>query len=1229
MAWTKIGKYKAYSDENIDKLVYEAMEKDYKSRIQNADILSLRDTNTGMKGPFPRWDPTHPERYSRPITVFDTETGANNEIIALGAVKVAYNNLTRQFETVDTYERYYQPTITKGRQWQEALAVHGLTPDIIHKLRKQQSRKGIQSYGKYYDAQEQIAFRNFFEGSILAGHNINNADIPWALGDYLPKSAGTIDTLIALENMRGRGGNKLDEVFKDITGKTMAQAGFGHHNAMADTYATAIVLNSLLNQKNETGASLRYILKHPGTHIAPTDTPDVFGESQISAGPYKGYLRSPEYYISKRNMQMDKRYDIFDPESKGLKEGYHIEKPYEGDTEDLVQDEALRSLEQCALPRSIDTSKMNAQFMGLVKGIRDSQVSLSQTLRDMEGALRINTVSSRPATLRFLSKFTTEDPEFVNNQRWMDAADALHIPTTDWSKYYKASQDFAKLTATDPMKGITNKIEKAYIQGKISKSQRDRVLGAEYGSMDIELSKSIERTKRRKEKEEKKEALRYESLSEYAGRLSREATPNEDTPGRARSAKRAERYLRHGRITQSQYDKIIGTYDNMDDALEKAAAKTALFTNALKNLSNVPIFDPERIVNAQIRGMSDTLGAAKGILPSYVMRPAGRAVDIISTMKRYNYAPLKAMGNVANAVGVSAPMIGSAIGTAVGGPMGGVVGGAIGGGVNLVTQVVGNTVEAQTNRKWYQAASNMNMLGMGFDIITMPIRALRSATTSLTKDFLRLGSFLKGVTFDGLSQMSQLGNPLTTLTGVSYSDYQGLERAETMLGLGKGSLNTMSEDFAKQMQLLYSTGQMNQRRVVASSMLGVFSDVYGPQGSLESTINNLMKKDLSPRDMALASEINSSLPQILQVMKDIGVTTLAQLKNPNLSRNMYFNPIRGPGEGGRRIWDASSGTYVNERTAFRQDAYEFGAFKGSMANTGMRVADRIWRSGGKDLANSVSNILDTFASGGSLKELWSSLKGLSVGGFSISDIWGKIRDGLDTLWSGNLLPKLAELVGTLGDIYLSGIDRLINTLAPLINTGLNALMNLKLTGNPVTGFSVEMQRGGIKDRSADVVWAKGWEHQFRDASKPFTMEDYLEEFRVGHLDAITYRDTNGKIQLFDARGKTAEEREQLYRNFKGTLAFRNYTDFTESIRATAHNATGLARSALSETLANAPEVIEAIAGSVKRMTQEVVTVVRLELVDASGKVRVVSGVGNSLTADGIKATVQSMQSRRN
>lgn len=1173
MPWIRIGKHRAYqSKKDIETIKWAlANDKDYTWRIEKEENISRRDAKVGMKSPFPMWDPSHPEQYSHPITVFDTETGANHEIIALGALKVALNNITKKFETIDTYERYYQPTDLLSPSWRESLAVHGLTPRILSKLRKQQGAK----YSLRYNAQEQIAFRKFFEGSILAGHNIDKADIPWALGDYLPDSTGTIDTLIAFENMRGRGGNKLDEVFKDVTGMSMERAGFGHHNALADTYATAVVLNALLTQKNDTGKSLQYILKHPYAHLSPVDNPDIFGPSQVSEGGYKSYLRSPSYYISRRNIMsnkpIDSRYDIRDPETGGLIEGYHEAKPYENELEDLAQDAVLRSLERDRdILRGTDTSKINAQFLELAKGIKASQQQLSRAITDMSGALRVNTASSRPATLRFLSKFVSDDPEFVNNQKWMDAAEALHIPTTEWSSYYKTSRDYAQ----------------------------------KMGTVD---------------------SLSFETMKDFAGRMNRERTENYNTPERLRTAKSADRLLRYGKLTNKLYTEVIGSYDNMDVALDKAVLKTEQFTSALHKLAEVPIFDPERIINAEAQGMSHTLGAAKGILPSFMLSPANRFVDIITTMKRHNYAPLKATGNIFNALGATTPVIGSMIGTAVGGPVGGAIGGAIGGGINLVTQVVGNTVEAQTNRKWYQASSTMNMLGMGVDLLTTPLKLLRQATHLLSKEFFRFGGFIKGFLNSGLGNMSQLGNPLTTLTGVTYSNYQGLELAEGALGLGKGTLNSMANDFANQRNLLYSTGQMNQQRVIASSMLGVFSEVYGNSGSLESTINALARRKLSPGEMSLTSQINSSLPQILQIMQDLGITNVGQLKNPGI-RGMYFNPITGPGESGRTIWDSSSRRRVDERTAFRQDAYEFGAFKGSISNSLMRVVDRIWRGGGKAAANTVSGALDVFASGGSFSELVNTLKGLKVGGSTIGEWWEKIKSGIGTLWHSSLLPSLLGVVQSLGNIYLTGIDKLINSLAPLINTGINTLLNTKVKGNLVNGFYLEVQKGGIQDFTADVKWAPGWEHQVR--SGPITAEDYLEDFRTGKLDAITFKDKKGRVQLFDARGKSEEERQRLYQQFKGSLQFLDYTDYTEGIRNTAHAATGAAKSALTELVTASPEIIEAIVGSVKQMTQEVVTTVKVELVDTTGRIRRAMGSGSSVEADGVRVSVNSMSNRR-
>lgn len=1271
-----IGNHKGFylDDKDLLSSLKEAGRQYVKEHTFNSDDIDFKDAHVNKKFLFKKWDSLHPENYARQqVTVFDTETGSNHEVISLGAIRLAFNKVTRQFEKVDAFERYYIPTVTNTRSWREAQAVHGLTPEILMKLRKQQKAK----YSKYYDLTERESFVNFFKGSVLAGHNIEKADIPWALGN-LPEGVGTIDTLTALINMRGRGGNKLGQAFKDVTGQTMAQAGLEAHNAMSDVQANVVLLNALLNLNNDTGKSLRYVLRHPGTHIVPTDNPDIFGPSQVAKGPFRGYLGDVNYYVSRRNLEMskkplDKRYDITDPETGSLKDGYHVEDvdSFIGDAEDAAQDAALQALLHGEAKRNVGPSnEMMVEMKAMMQELKNSATLFGQNLRDMTGALYVNTASSRPAKLRYLAKYVGEGGE-LPNETWVQEADSMHIPEADRSRMWQSSKNY-KYYIEDKANELKNaregrRISHAYERGLITADQKKDLLSNPNPLRMLDLEDAVywnkweasENKKRLKEKEEAqryKDELQFSELSTYADRLTRESKREEaDRNEYIKSGEKERKYRedlqfselstyadrlnrgskfeeafrlqssrdyakvqeakKKGLISSKQADELGKNLGYLDDSLDKAIDKTALWTSWLKQLSNIKPYDFGQIVRAEGEGMARTFKAAGGFLPQPLMSTGRYALDIINTKRRYDFTPWQKTQDITKALGITGSLIGGAIGTVfgpgagtvAGATAGGLIGGAIGGGINAGTQIVGNIWEGSVTRKWDQATMSMDMISLGTSLLTMPFKLLVTATNKLTKAFGGLTGFLRNFGINGLNNMASLGNPLSTLTGVKYSDYQGYEIAEGMLGLGKGALNGASEDFAKQMQLLYSTGQFNQQRMIASSMLGVFADVYGPTGSFESTVNSLAKRKLTASDMALASQINSSLPQILQVMKDIGATSLNQLKNPSF-RGMYYNPIKGPGEGGRRIWDASTGRYVDERTAFRQDAYEFGTVKSTFSNSFMRLTDRLWRSGGKTVVNSLGAAFDTFASGGSLKDFLGTVKNTTIGGSTVSEWWDKIKAGLDSLWSGNLIPKLLDIVKQLGGIYLDGVDKLINSLAPLLDKGLNALMNLRLKGDIVNGFSLTMNDGNIK--KARVENGDG---SFFDIDKPTQQE--LEPILKNGYPVSLYK--NGK--WVDIKGQKQLENE---------FAFDKYTDYTEGIKNTAHNATAAAKEAVGAVIQYTPEVVESIASSLKQMTQEVVTVVRLEVVDSNGRKREISGVGNSIDFGGVRATVQGMTSKR-
>lgn len=1184
----KIGSHNAYIDPEQSRLLKEYASdytKDYRHRMsESGDLLDVRDAKIGGKIPFKKWDPSHPERYSRPITIFDTETGHNDEILSLAAIKVVYNNFTRQLEFVDQYERYYHSKDTHSKSYREHLAVHGLTPKIIEKLRKQQARQQGLKYNEYYSPQEEINFREFFRGSILSGHNIAKADIPWALGDDVHESV--IDTLDALVNMRGRGGNKLDQAFRDITGMSMEQAGFSHHNALSDVFATGVVLNALMNMRNDTGSSIRYVLRHKGTSLAPTDTVDQWAPSQVISGHFKNYLRDTGYYISRRNVLMDDKVDITDPETGKFKEGYGYDQPNIDDAEDVAQEAVLRALESNRdLARTQSPDALSAQFMSLVKDVKATQQVLSQSLRDLSGSLNVHAYSARPAQVRFLSKFASTEG-WKENQAWLDAAQSLSIPSKLYPSYYKTSRDLylQNHPEFDPEPMRWNRFaeelkdwdwEEGLAHWNPNLEHHIRQTG-HFTDFGWELSDPY--NKQKALKEGVYERSRYEGY-DY----------NQNTQERLRIANQAEYMYKHGKITKSQYNDVISTYDNMGDALDEAVTKTEAWTSAIRKFSQIPLFNPDRLFSAYESGVNHVLGASRGVIPSPLLGILNRGADMVFQNNRYHYAPFKAADNIIKSTGLTAAGIGAGIGTLIAPGAGTLIGGAIGGLVQgtagLTTQIIGNVQEAKINRHYQQMSIGMQAYGIGIDLILMPFKLLHKATTSLTKSFLSLSGTLSGQ----INAMASLGNPLTTLTGVNYTKYQGLEIAEGMLGLGKGTLNRTIEDYAKQRELLYTTGQYDQKKAVAASMLGVFDEVYGPTGTYEGMISKLAQKNLTTSQMALVTQLDPHSAQILEIMKSIGATSLADLENPTKLRDMYFNPLDS-----RKVWDARSGQYVSERTAFRMDAYEFGAFRGSVGNSFMRIADTVWRAGGKQVADTISRVLDTAATG-NWKGAWDMLKGEASGP------WDAITTSLKDAWDSHLLPGLINAFKSFVDLWLSAVDQAIDSFSPLVSDFMNTLMNIKLSiGKDGITFGMK----GKKWRFEDFYTGYGM-HKKMGKEDALSELDHMEKLGINTVIDVS---SGQKIPLATAR-KMVER------------GWKEYEDYAPQVQKSGHAATDIARQVV-DTI-DSDTIKTAITEVIDKIKPEVKTTLRL-IIDGVGSVPHVQefiGGNGSTKARGVGVTV--------
>ena len=1171
-------------------------------RIIDAAKMDLRQASIGGKNPFKKWDPSKPYQYERPVTVFDTETGHNDEILSVGAVKLAFNKLTREFEYVDSYERYYYATETKTQGYRERLSVHGLTQEKIAKLRRQQ--KGLR-YGKYYDAAEQIKLREFIGDSIISGHNVENADIAWALGGEVKNSV--IDTLIAMENMRGRGGNKLDEVFKDIFGKSMGEMGFSHHGAMSDTMATAMILGHLMNRNDVTGASLRYVLKHKGTSIAPLDNPDIYGSTGVVWGPYHGYLRDPNYYISRRNLRMADEFK--DPKTGDLIPGMH----WDDEQSEWDAYEDLRGGRRIAHTESMD--KWAATFATLTSHIETYTRQVAQALRDLSGSAAVDQASARPRQISFLSKFVTSEP-WEQNQRFIDAAQALHIPLADWGSYYKTARDYAlkqgklantleeernlgawsnELTDFNTKQKLWNeqwinkrlrdagRAGEALKAGRITQRQYDEVTTS-LGDVGDALDEAIKHTDTLEEEH---------NLGEWNNELTdfnkKQGLWNEQwIQKRLRDAGKAEKAYKEGRITKSQYDEVTTSLGDVGDALDEAIKHTDMWTSALMKLGQTKVFNPDRLFEAYEKGLGHVLGTARGVVPSGLLSPINRIADISMTNNRYRYAPFKATDNILNASPLTFAGIGAGIGSVIPGVgtlVGGAVGAGVGGALKLSTQVIGNVSEAQINRHYQQMSMGMNIVGVGIDLVMMPFKALAKATTLLTRAF--------GLLSGQIGNMGALGNPLTTLTGVGYSQYQGLEVAEGMLGLGKGTLNSQFENYARQKELLYTTGQMDQKRVVAASILGVFNDVYG-SGDYGSMINTLAKRNLSASDIALVSQLDPHSAQVLEVMKSLGATSLQQLANPTALRGIYFNNITD-----------------TQRKNFRVDAYELGAMKGSIGNSFMRIADMVWNSGGKSLGEGINRIIAGVAEGKSFGSAWVELKELFKG----NELWQTLKGGISSLWSGEIVPKLLGVVDKFMDLWLTALDHFVDVLAPFADKFMNTIMNLKVEGNPIRGYSIGIKQAGKHEYSFGI---EGHSISEDMGGKHIqTAEQALLTIEQAEREGRRVRNINTGEYL------TAEQARAYVES-----GFKDWHNYQRSFSTTAHNFIGVTRQGKDALFNELPAIAEAVKETAKQMATEVTTNIKLTI-ESGGRseTRTYTSAGGSMRNGNTLVTVSSYSNR--
>lgn len=509
-------------------------------------------------------------------------------------------------------------------------------------------------------------------------------------------------------------------------------------------------------------------------------------------------------------------------------------------------------------------------------------------------------------------------------------------------------------------------------------------------------------------------------------------------------ARRIAKLQRHGEVWEKDDIKLLKatrSFDDLADAIDEVTLRNQKLIGEYEKISKIKPYDVNQFLASAKGQWQGTMSAAGGVVPEFIRNPISRIGSAVFNYQEQQLAPWNALQRTWNS-GIGNALTGAL--TAGMGPVGLGAGMAITGGINALSQIAGNMAQSRMETFALGIQNTLNSLGAMVSWVATPFRLLHRAAKLLTGSFsglsLALNSFMKG----GISSMSELGNPLTELTGVNYSAYEGTTMMDVASLFNKGSMNSVYEDFAKQQKAFYTMGQVNTQRLIASSLLGIYDSVYNPSTDTEGAYNSMVNRLLASmqgqtdeqkaRTMYLASEIDSNLPGLLRTANLLGVTDINQLTNPR-NRGMYWRTLND-----------------DESKAFRWTQYEYGAAETQMGYSKMRLANTLWNAVGKQLYNSVNEIIDKLAGGDiksamdsavdlwntfsvKIKNVWETIRGKLFGDGEQEGSWGKafkvvglqimnialdVAKGIVTIWDAIMAQLAGKAQGLIA--YLSTIS---------------------------------------------------------------------------------------------------------------------------------------------------------------------------------------------------------------
>ena len=939
-------------------------------------------------------------KHSRLVNFVDAETSSlkGSNVLSWSRLGVTYNYDTGKFEYVSSEDRFF---LSRGGYTAGAEEVNKLNEQNITDFRTRHKVK----YGKYYDEKEAAYLRSQVTGSVLAGHNILNADVGWLFGNV--KGMSTMDTLVAAHNLYGKGGAGLEKLFSRLyKGLKPSALGIQPHLSQHDVLMNVLVFEEMLRNA-ELNKDFKYIDKFIGAEYAPTDFYNGLKSSIILNNQYviprgtnitaKWDATKDTYYantIAEKYAEAvgasdyDPKKDIYGYDDEGnpiVNEGFSIIEPGEEGRVDLI------GLNET--PEDRATTKW-----------------LEEEERRLREAATKKVIVKVKSKQRLIDKLVNKIPNtggsnIMEAKEWAEFVASVQALTRAAGTLGSEYRNIAELKASEARR------ETLSIGTRIASYRPEDAVDF-LNALDIKGSQqdtyiNIANKVRRQRQLEGKEAL-----FEKAERL--------HTAGWMRDKV-------FERLNQELNDSTVSVKE-FKESIDEATSKIESRRNALIAYGSQKFYDPQNLINATKHEWKSIIGAASGFMPAPVMSPISHYGTAVMNGVQSSLSGFKKW---ASPIGYGAQVAGNVLigsGAVTLNPVLAGIGLAVKGTAAMATQLYGKYKENQISQVGQDISMRLNLVSAGVQTVLLPFKLLASATRRVTKLFGGLSAVVAGFMYSGLKDMTQMGNPLSNLTGAGYGTYYNTMAGDYASLLAPGSTNAMMENLAAGSSMLYTMGQLDLNRTIASSMMGVFSNVYSSNPDSEANVTDMInrisqqmkgasagrKRDL----MTWASIIDPNLPRILQSMDTLGISNYQTFMNPTAAAGVRWTANRG------------NDYMENWRKSFQMDQYQFQAINTNLGFNKDRIVHKMWQSFGFTLYNGFNKIVEMIADG-RWKAAFESIKntiGDVVDRISNSDAFAEFKDSfkdfIETLKEGkvgDILKNIHQTFRAIGQQIVAGL----------------------------------------------------------------------------------------------------------------------------------------------------------------------------------------------------------------